>query len=1086
MYFKKNLFPLLILFVVVLILSFSNIKPGTYFSGWDNSHPEFNLLTFTKRIISGAWVEFQGTGAPASQSQLAEIPRLPLIYLLKLILPNNLIRYVFTFVMVLIGGLGMYCYIEKFWFTDIPEKLNKILSLLAGIFYILNIISLQQFFINFEMYSVEFAFFPWVLISLHLLVKNMNKKNLILLVLFQLLFAPTGFVPTVFYFAYFFWLVYFFFLNLEFNNFFKTVKKTLVIFLLIFFINAFWIIPNLYYVVNNSHYVQESRGNQLFNMEAISSVKEAASLYNFLTGIHYLFTWKDFNFSEKQYEPIFKPWINHLTQPIVTFFLIICQVFNFAGFFYILFNKKKGVKKIGIIFIYSIISIFIWMGLFLPENIINFIYKFGAVKEAFRNPFTKLSNYYSFFITILIFSTIESIIIQLLKIKHKFLSHLTINILLIFFVILFSYSFVPSFKGYFINPKLKVSFPQEYFELFSFLNKMPKNFRILELPFYSYAGWLYYDWQHLKKDNGYQGMGFYLFGMNQSLITPDHARWTEATDFLYHELKYALNSNNHELFQNLLNKYLVNLIIVDETSKWANLYYDHQKIYQLINKLNYPLIWKKNFLRVYQVIPKLNISLSDSGIIIPKKINFAHGIIDRVQKDIIYELRGDYINKRIDQSDYIFPFSDLYQLKINNIEFRKNGISVSKEIALNKNYNYLVKIPTNKDEIFQTFTKFIYNDGVINIIFPKITLKISNKEYLINNNYEIKLDTKKSSESIIVGVNEKLFEINNNDEFFLVLDLYQNKKNIIYYLPKKQAPSFADQNLTNNYLAFEINKDSFKDEILLDKKKSHKLTLSIDFPFIQANLLSAKPINCSNPLTGEIKTFFNEKGVVYEASNFGVNCDHFSFENVDFTYPFLINITGENFEGRSLKFFIDYRTKNYLIEEFMMPKEKYSETLVLLPVEKISRKTIAINWETRSYGKKSKNALNDLKLFPFPLEKIAPVQIQKLESNNFNFKNDLETIYQKKFLTFLYFLKIKCRSEICFFGINQSYDSLWLAIDSKFKLLNHFKYNNWANIWQINNNNKDTNWVLVIYLPQVISYISLFALIMFIIKLLRN
>ena len=178
-------------------------------------HPEFNIVEYTKRMISGAWVEFQGTGAPASQSQLAEIPRLPFLYLLKLIVPDNLNRYSFHLLMFLIGGIGTYFYIQKIWLTKKKDVFSNWIASLGAIYYLLNIVTLQQFYISFELFAVQFAFLPFVLISIHDLGEKVTVKSIFKFIVVQILITPYAYVPTIFYFTSIFFVCYGFFVNLQ-------------------------------------------------------------------------------------------------------------------------------------------------------------------------------------------------------------------------------------------------------------------------------------------------------------------------------------------------------------------------------------------------------------------------------------------------------------------------------------------------------------------------------------------------------------------------------------------------------------------------------------------------------------------------------------------------------------------------------------------------------------------------------------------------------------------------------------------------------------------------------------------------------
>ena len=71
-----KIFPYLIIFLTVLILFIANYLPGTWLSGWDNLHPEFNFKLNLQREIFAGWQEYQGLGAVGGLMIAADIPRL--------------------------------------------------------------------------------------------------------------------------------------------------------------------------------------------------------------------------------------------------------------------------------------------------------------------------------------------------------------------------------------------------------------------------------------------------------------------------------------------------------------------------------------------------------------------------------------------------------------------------------------------------------------------------------------------------------------------------------------------------------------------------------------------------------------------------------------------------------------------------------------------------------------------------------------------------------------------------------------------------------------------------------------------------
>ncbi len=1073
----SKLLPLFLVIAVVVIIAFQNIIPNTYFSGWDNFHPEFNLLLAFKRAFFGAWVTFQGTGAPASQSQIADLTRLPFIFILKLFLPDNLVRYAFHFLMVLIGGIGIYFYLQKIWLTKVNDKFRDWIASLGGIFYVLNITTLQQFYISFEDFAVEFAFLPFAFMSIHELSRNVNAKTILKFILIQLLIAPYAFVATNFYFCASFFVIYGFFVNLQIQrNLVKTIKKTLFLTFLILFINSYWLLPNVYYIFHNAHYVQESRANQLFDLEALWSVREAASIPNLLTGMHFIFNWKHFNFKIFQHEYNYTPWGPHLSNQLTLLLLTTFTLLSFVGFLKLIFDREKGYKRWGFMIIFLITAILIWMGLFIPTKIFNFMYSFGIIQNSIRNLYTKLSTIYSFELTILLCLCFESIINYLKNNKNRLISTiLPFVILCVSFISIIFISW-PSFTGNYIDNILKIDYPAEYFEMFSYLKTKPSNLRVLELPFLSSDGWILYDWTTLNKREGYQGMGFYYFGMPQALITPDFTRWTETTDFFYHELKHAMNSQNTQQLSSLLDKYNVSLVIVDETVIRNYMKDDdYSKNHQMLTDIGYKKVWNKNFLSIYE---KVNQHKKEE-LIIPSQISFINADTARVRRDYVYENIGGYINTNESKADILFPFINLTSPYIHDAVFQNDKASIERKVPPG---NYSIIIPGIKDQNYSTVAQIIYKDNRVSIIFPETNIFVDSKQIGLPQFNNIDAITDQEFDSVIVWFNNQQFQIHKNQTIYPILISQIDEPLQVSMQGINNAEDNSDELSYNIPITiYQPHWELWRQDIVVKESDIKKIKLETRFPIISADLKKNPSDNCNNPKFGKTTITYNKKSVVYSAADYGVNCSYYNFDYFTPNYPYLLQISGKNDSGRSLKFYINYNYQNSVPEEYLMPKNEYTTTLGLIPVATNAQSSYAINWETRSYGKEDKNELSSITYIPFPLDRLSQIQLQKNDVFH-PLENDVSRSTVKSFSNFLFFINADCKNKPCFIGIDQAYDDLWLAFGKNFRILPHYRYNNWANIWQIDNSQNIT----VVYIPEIISLASMFFLVIAILLLIKK
>ncbi|MEK6847158.1 MAG: hypothetical protein AABY16_03260, partial [Nanoarchaeota archaeon] len=87
----RFLFPFLLVLITILI-SFLNYTPGTFLTGWDTLHPEFNFAQQFSNILFGVFRTDQGLGAISAHSHMAELPRIILLWLFSFIFPLSFLR----------------------------------------------------------------------------------------------------------------------------------------------------------------------------------------------------------------------------------------------------------------------------------------------------------------------------------------------------------------------------------------------------------------------------------------------------------------------------------------------------------------------------------------------------------------------------------------------------------------------------------------------------------------------------------------------------------------------------------------------------------------------------------------------------------------------------------------------------------------------------------------------------------------------------------------------------------------------------------------------------------------------------------
>ena len=1061
----KQFLPLLLVIGVALAVAVTNIDPRLHFAGWDNIHAEFDLAGYAKQVFFGAWNEHQGLGAPAAQAQISEITRLPILWLLNLMLPANLVRYAFIFLMYLVGGVGMYYYLANAWLHKKNKTFKNWLASVGAIFYLLHILTLQQFYISFEMFTVQFAFLPWVLWNLHGLISNTNAKQLFYFVLLQLLIAPSGHTPTVFYLAVLLMLGYSFFLAIK-KGLVQATITTLMVGLLTLFVNAYWILPNLYYSFYHADYVAQSRENRLFAPESVWSVREAGSFSNLTAGTHYLFNWSDYSFADGEYQLIFNEWQDHLSQPSVKLTLQVLGVITFLGLFVTLIDKKPGPERFAIAGMFVFCLVFIWIDLFPTNVVVDQLYQSSSFLEAFRNPFTKLSIIYGFLSVLLFIKIIEWLVIWLQRSRFikTFLIALTLAAI--------GYVSWPSFQGHFISEKLQITFPPQYQQLFSYLQTRRPDLRLLQLPQQSHVSWEYYDWQFLRHGNGYQGMGFYWFGIPQAFLNRDSDRWGETNDFFYHELKTALDNQDDEQLTQVVDKYNVDLIVVDESKIDPNRVHDLLIDHRLAEAAGFTKIAEQDFLTVYE----REDTDAPTGFIVPEMLQKVAGETDRVRIDQLFAEQGNYLNVPTEEAAVWYPWSGLLAHELDQVNFTNDGLEVVQPLPAEK---YTLTVPGWDEASYYTPAAIRYQDGLVEVTFPETVISAGDQQLTLAAPVAFEFFISGDPAEIIVFFNDLGAIVQQGQTAYPVLQLELEEPVTIEYAVKPAELTYLDSGeidatelISTTVGSLEINWPAIQQQQQLTLTDAEQLALTSTFPRIELDLQQNPSINCNSTDRGEIQTQAEGEKLIYLADDFAVNCNGYVFEHLSPTYSYIMHAVGKNYQGRATKFFVSYSDTTIAPEDYLIQQPEFDSYITIGKVSGDPRSRLYLNWETRSFGKQGVNELERIELLPLPLEQLSKVRLNKAGSSG-KIANPLELQSQGILLKSLYIANYDCPATECYLGIDQSYDPLWLAVNTKdWRLLPHLRLNNWANIWLVEGEGS----LVAIYLPNIISLVYLAGL----------
>lgn len=534
----------IILALVLLALICQNFTPNTWLIGWDNLLPELNIGMNIKRSLLAVWQSYQGLGLVGGMGHATEIIRQLIILPLTVVLPHNLIRYIWQFLMLILGTFSLNLGLKKIF------NLSKTTSLLASLFYLLNFGTIQYFWVPFEPFSTFWGFFPALFFLLWNYLKNPNRKNLIYFALINLLAIPSFYVQTIF-IVYLICVSLIVFSHLIFNLKKIPIKLYSSVFFIILLLNSFWVLPSLYYLKNDVNNTTQAYGNLMANQETFDRNQYRGTISDFLILRNYYI-----DFPQNQSD-LMAPWTSYFSNQYNLICGYFVSIFIIIGLIFLISKiKTKSSAKISILLIFLLSAIALLSATPIFSQINYIIRQIPIINQIFRSPWTKFFVPTAFSFSILSAFGLKFIFNLFKKIKYSpVFSKAIISLLFVF--ALFKFSF-PAFQGHFFSPQIKRQIPTEYFDLFNFFNQISPTARIMNLPQGSFWGWTNYRW-------GSNGSGFLWYGLEQPILDRAFDVWNLKNETYYWELTSAIQQKNPQALQSIIDKYSIEYVIFDKS-----------------------------------------------------------------------------------------------------------------------------------------------------------------------------------------------------------------------------------------------------------------------------------------------------------------------------------------------------------------------------------------------------------------------------------------------------------------------------------------------------------------------------------------
>ncbi len=544
--------PIIVLFLISILLAFLNYQPNTWLTGWDNLHPEFSFNENIKRSLDTLWQEYQGPGLLGGMAHATDLPRQLILWGLSIFLPIPFLRYFWTFLMLVIGPLGAYFLSYHTLLNKYGGLTRRLAAFFTGLFYLLNLSTIQTFFTPFEAFTSFYGFLPWLLHAVTTQLHQPSKKNLLLLITIFLLSAPSFYIQTLF-------LVFLislvpiylhYLIKYSFSS--NSLSTALLSFITLIITQTYWFLPVAYFSLTSSSTTINSTQNLVATPEIIARNREFGTPDNLALLKGFWFKYSDLN-SNNQFHLLLSSWGNHFSNPAISiigyfFFLIIL-----VGILYSFKHRLSHTLPFLAIFIISLFFLVNlnpptgWLYAFLQKN-------FTLFYQSFRSVYTKWSIPAS-----LSFSLFFGVGVVFLLNLFKFFHH-RLTITFTTFTLLFAFLSLsgPAFSGHLIYPAMRQSLPSPYLDLFNYMNTQDSNTRIANFPQNTFWGWQFYNW-------GYRGSGFLWYGLKQPILDRAFDVWSPYSDQYYSDIKVALYSQDRSLFNHLLEKYSINWILIDNS-----------------------------------------------------------------------------------------------------------------------------------------------------------------------------------------------------------------------------------------------------------------------------------------------------------------------------------------------------------------------------------------------------------------------------------------------------------------------------------------------------------------------------------------
>ena len=779
----SNLFPALLLGLAFFI-SFKNFIPGTWLSGWDNLHPEFNLWLNIQRSLSAVWQEYQGLGLLGGMGHASDLPRQLILALFSIVVPTHLLRYLWVFLMLALGPLGVY-FLAKRVISLNRGILASFIAFVAGAFYLRNLATVQYFYTPYEAFVSFYGFVPWLIFAAIDFLKDGGKKKLLTFFGISIISTPAFYVQTLFvvYIAILFVFVFEYVLR----NKTLGIKRSLNLLLAVGAANAFWILPVLYFSLSGSGVLEASKINtfatpetQLMNAD-FGALKDTSLLKGFW------FNYLDLS-QAGRFEFLMPVWRDHLSEFGVMLAGWVIFVASFIGVLISIFRKT-------LLWRFSFLAVFL-LCLFMLASInppFGFIFSFLGERlplfgQMFRSVFTKWSGPAALIYSLGLALLLDGLWGFLRVYKKTAAALVGVSILGLTLIPVF-----PVFEGELIMKQGRIEIPSSYFNLFKFFDSQPSQARVAFYPIQTFWGWNFYDW-------GARGSGFLWYGIKQPIVDRAFDVWSSYNESFYHELTRAVYGKDREAVKSVLDKYDINYVLIDKS---VTIPLQGKEILmvpemeEMLAGLGAKLVWEEDFLKVYG-LERIN----GSGFVYaPASFLRVNQNVVLGREDVAFKNEGNYA--AIPNSSF-YPFSDLTREEVSGVSYQEQGGYSLVSLTRGLDGEGELRVPgISSGDKYSTLAKVTLLGNKLRVSFEQYPkLKIGQEQKALPILPDLVIGTGIIPDSSIVSLGGSVIRVNQGEESLAEVSFSVGEP-IDLYLFGEEGKAFAD--IRQDFLESKIN-----------------------------------------------------------------------------------------------------------------------------------------------------------------------------------------------------------------------------------------------------------------------------------------